>query len=544
MPARAISQIRKTAGQFAYGSVLYNWSLRGSVPERLLVKPVDPWSGDAERGRWLCGGTFAIDGDQLEMRGDFWEPDDANETWLAHMHGFEWLRDLRTLGGDGARRYGRALMQSWMEYYPVWHRLAWRPDITAKRVAMWISHFESFTASASDDFQDEFFDSLMRQSRHLSRSLPGDLNGVALLHGAKGLLYAGLAFEGRENWIEQALTIFEREIGRQILNDGGHVSRSPALLLEALQILLDARGALMAGGYPGFDKIQHAIDKMGPALRFFRYADKGLALFNGAQEGNIAYMDSVLAQANARGKALQSMPCTGYERVALGRSMIMIDTGKTPAWPYDGTAHAAPLAFEFCYGSERLFVNCGAHPTQDEWQDALRATAAHNTAGIDSRNACEIREGGHMGRKVRTVVTVREDSKKSSLVEASHDGYVALNGVTHGRRLYMTDKGCDLRGEDTFTCATGLARPHDIAIRFHIHPRVQVTLTQGGDDALLRMPGGTGWRFMHGNGALALEDSIYLGEGTRPRKTKQLVIYGRMEKDFARVKWALRREGV
>ena len=544
MPHRVLNQIKTAAGQMTYGSLLYNWSLRGHVPERLLVKPVDPWPGDEERGRWLCGGAFAIDSDQLELRGDCWEPFGVGTVWLDHMHGFEWLRDLRSLGGDSARRQGRALMASWIHNYHRWHKMAWRPDVTARRVAMWISHYECFAASASDEFQEGFFDSLMRQSRHLARSLPGDLHGIALLHGAKGLLYAGLAFEGRESWIEQALAIFEREIKKQILSDGGHVSRNPAQLLEALQIFLDVRMALMAGGYPGFDKIQHAIDKMGPAVRFFRYADKGFALFNGAQEGNIAFIDSVLAQANARGKALQSLPCTGYERITQGRSMIMMDTGKAPDWPYDSGAHAAPLAFEFCYGKERLFVNCGMHPISNEWHEALRATSAHNTAVIECRNACEILESGHLGRKVRNVVMLREDSKKSALIEASHDGYVALGGITHGRRLFLTEKGCDLRGEDSFTCGTGLVKPQEIAIRFHIHPRVQVSLIRDGEEALLRMPGGVGWRFRHGSGALVLENSIYLGEGSHPRKTKQLVIYGQMEKDVARVKWALQREGV
>lgn len=544
MPFRVLNQIKAAAGQMAYGSVFYNWSLCGAVPERLVVKPVDPWPGDQERGKWLCDGAFAIDGEQLEIHGQCWEPFGVSDAWLTHMHGFEWLRDLRSLGGDAARRQGRELMSSWMQNYSGWHKITWRPAITGKRVAMWIAHFDCFAASAHDAFQEDFFSSLIKQSRHLSRSLPGELYGVELLQGAKGLLYAGLAFEGRESWITQALNIFEREIPKQILSDGGHVSRSPSQLLEALQIFLDVRSALMAGGYPAFEKIQHAIDKMGPALRFFRYSDKHFALFNGAQEGDVAFVDSVLAQANTRGKGLQSLPKTGYERISQGRSLVVMDTGNAPAWPYDEHAHAAPLAFEFSYGKERLFVNCGAHPTSREWNEALRATAAHNTATIDYRNACEILSGGHIGRKVKNIITVREDSKKSSLLEASHDGYVPLNGITHNRRLFLSEKGHDLRGEDTFSCGTGLAKPQEISIRFHIHPRVLVSLIRDGEEALLRLPGGAGWRFLHGNGSLALEDSIYLGQGARPHKTKQLVIYGQMERDFARVKWALQREGV
>ena len=364
-----------------------------------------------------------------------------------------------------------------------------------------------------------------------------------MLKAAKGLLYAGLAFEGFENWAEQALDIIEDEIDRQILGDGAHVSRSPAQLLTALQIFLDVRTALSSAAYPLPPKIQHAIDRMGPALRFFRYSDKNFGLFNGAQEGNTDFMDCVLGQANARGKALESLPCAGYERATLGRTSLMFDCGAPPAYPYDSRAHVAPLAFEVCYGKERLLVACGTHPTSSDWQDSLRATAAHCAVTIDSRNACEIRKDGHIARKTGTVQFVREDAKNAVLLEASHDGYVPVNGITHRRRLYLNDQGHDLRGEDSFTCATGIAQPHDVAIRFHIHPRVMVSLTTGGTEALLRMPGGIGWRFHHAGGVLALEDSVYLGSGSRPRKTKQIVIYGEMTEDAAQIRWALQREG-
>ena len=138
---------------------------------------------------------------------------------------------------------------------------------------------------------------------------------------------------------------------------------------------------------------------------------------------------------------------------------------------------------------------------------------------------------------------VREDTRNATLLEASHDGYVSVNGITHRRRLYLNDQGHDLRGEDSFTCSIGLSQPHEIAVRFHIHPRVLVSIVQGGEEALLRMPGGIGWRFHHAGGLITLEDSIYLGQGTRPRKTKQLVIYGRMNEGIALIKWALQREG-
>ncbi len=545
MAFNVISHIKKKASQFTCGSLLYDWSLYGHVPERLMVKPVDPWPGDAGRGRWLCEGAFDIEGDQLAANA-CWEPPGVSVIWLDHMHGFSWLRDLRALGGDMARRQARGMVGHWINRYSRWDEMTWRPDLTGRRLSMWIALYEFFGASAEDDFQDFFFSAVMRQARHLQRALTGktdDVQGIGMLYAIQGLLYSGVAFGVKENWVGQALSLLEQQIDIQVLHDGGHVSRSPAQLIEALQIMLDIRGALAAAEHGVPEKLSCAIESMGNALRFFRYADKGLCVLGGAQEGNIALMDIVLGQAGIRGKTPHSLPSSGYERVALGRTCLMVDTGKTPFSPFDQSAHVAPLAFEMLYGKDRVFVSCGTHPTDPAWQEALRATAAHNTLCLDNRNVGEIREDGHISRGIRNIVSVREDLKNAVLLEASHDGYVPLNGITHARRIYLSDKGNDIRGEDTLSANAPPVKPHNIAIRFHLHPRVKISLIQEGEAALLRLPCGTGWRFQHDSGHLALENSVYLGSGTRPAKTKQLVIYGQTSSAFTQIKWGLRKEG-
>ncbi len=546
IPQKFLRQIRSRAGHFAFNNVVYNWSLGGSVPHGFITQLSDSWPGDAERGRWLCSGAFAVDGETLELHGDCWEPSGVGPHWLRHMHGFDWLRDLKALGGDQARLQARDMLESWMRRYHLCQPSIWRADYTGQRLANWIALYDFFGASADEEFQDRFFTTLIRQARHLSRAAPGSEPGLAALQAIKGLAYAGIALESRESWLEQALDLLQEESGKQILPDGGHISRSPQTLCDALQIFIDIRSALLAGEYPVPAQLEHTIDRMAQALRFFRYADRRFALFHGAQEGNTLLTDAVLTRSNARGKVLPGLPQSGFERITLGRSMVMMDCGAPPAYPHDKSAHAAPLAFEFVYGKERVFVSCGAHPLDPMWQDSLRATAAHNALTIDYRNACEIRSaeegGGHFGRKPRKVTVQRQEAKNAVLVEASHDGYVPLNGITHRRRLYLGESGHDFRGEESLTCSIGAVKPAEVTLRFHLHPRVLVSLIRDGEEALLRLPGGAGWRFVHSAGTLRLENSIYLGEGTRPRKTKQLVITGTMDSDFAQIKWAMQRE--
>ncbi len=543
MRSGMIRHLRARAGQMACNSLIYNWSLGGHVPDRLLAVPPDVWPGQKDRGRWLCGGAFALGGETLPMTRLCWEPKDASPGWLQHMHGFEWLRDLRALGVDAARLQARSMVASWLRHYPGWDPDAWESGLLGTRIAHWISLYPFYGESADQDFQDTLLCSLSRQAKHLSRALPGPLCGLPMLRAVRGLAYAGLALEGREYWLEQALDALEEQTAKQILPDGGHVSRSPAQLAEALHIFLDIRNGLRAGQYPVPEQLEHSIDRMAQALRFFRGNDKKLALFNGAQEGDDALLDAMMLQSNMKGRALRGLPHSGYERLVLGRTALTVDTGAPPPHEYDGDAHAAPLAFELSYGKEKIFTACGTHPLDAEWRAMLRGTAAHNTLSLDHRNICEVRDDGHFGRRPRSVTANREEKDGAALLDASHDGYVPLNGVTHRRRFYLSEQGHDLRGEDSLACSVGLSKSVDVILRFHLHPRVQVSLVQDDTEALLRLPGGSGWRFAHSGGALTLDNSVYLGEGCRPRKTKQLVILGKMDSDQAKIKWALQREG-
>lgn len=511
----------------------------GEMPDRLIVKPIDPWPGSAREGHLICD-------ESRDLRSG------AFRNWPERMHRFFWLRDLRAMGGEEARACARDMILQWIHLYGMRGKgpaqtLAWRTDIVGERISTWISHYdfiENCHFHHDENFHAAFFESLYRQCDYLSRKIPNGCHDLALLKALKGLLYAGLAFEGHEEWIEKALDLLLMEINKQVLADGAHISRSPLQLMRTLQILLDVKTALAAGAYPLPEKIQHAIDRMGPALKFFRYADKHLALMNGAQKGSPSLLDSILAQAGVRGKTLSRLPYAGFERVSQGRTLLMFDCGNPPGWPHDTMSHAAPLSFELTYGKDRIFTSCGSHPNNPDWQEALRATAAHNTVCLDHRNAYEIRPDGHFARKAQAVYHQRHEEDGAVMLQASHDGYLPMNGVIHTRMLYLGENGCDFRGEDILCAKIAPAKPIDVAIRFHIHPRVLVSLVQEGEAALLRLPGGAGWRFQTKTGMLVLEDSIYLGEGTEPRKTKQLVIYGQTVEKKSKINWALQREGL
>ncbi|MCI5061046.1 MAG: heparinase II/III family protein [Alphaproteobacteria bacterium] len=535
--------IKSKASHLAYNSPLYNWSLGGTVPNRLLFSPTDLWPGNSDNAKWLIySGEFTIEGDRLALNNANWHPEGVNSQWLRHIHGFSWLRDFRALGGHEGRQAARAMIQSWISAHPNWDEASWHPRILGKRLGHWLAGYDFFGESADDEFQYMFLDSTVRQLRHLSRSLPAGLYGLDLLEAIKALAYGGLTLEGRETYLEQALNLLDTELDKQILSDGGPITRNPETLLQIVRLLIDLRAAMNQARYPAIEKIQHTLDRAVPALRFFRHGDGAFGLFNDAQENNEEDIKKTVMHAGSRARTLSSLPQTGYERIAMGRSLLLVDTGKSTSWPYNKTTHHAPLSFEFSHGRERIFVNCGTHPTCPEWQEALRSTPAHNTLILDDSNIHSAQTKANSRHKPHKVTVDREQKGNSCLIDIHHDGYLTNHGITHRRRFYLSEKGFDLRGEDNLTCTIDLEKEHDIAIRFHLHPKVMVSLVQGDTEALLRLKNGVGWRFTITQGALALENSIYLGEGIRPRKTKQLVIRATLTEKHQQYKWALQRE--
>jgi len=378
--------------------------------------------------------------------------------------------------------------------------------------------------------------SFARQARHLARVAGREGEGVARLNGVRGLVTVQAALGGKRR-VADALQRLEHEIAVQFWPDGGHRARSPKAQLAALRCLVDARASLQAAGESVPDALLRAIERVGLMVRFFRHGDGGFALFNGADEGDAALIDLVLARADARGRAPLTAPDTGFERLQAGGTVALFDCGEPAAPGFDRDAHAGALSFEMSHGAERIIVNCGASAAEP-WRAALRATAAHSTAIVADTNSAEIRADGTLGQAPRGAKQKRVEHEGDLLVAATHDGYRANFGLTHARQLFLAADGDDLRGEDMLTGTAGSG----FAIRFHLHPAVDPALQPGASAVSLKLPSGARWRFAAEGAVLSLGESIYAGSGA-PVRTQQILLDGHVGTHGARVRWALKREG-
>lgn len=516
----------------------YRQTLIGPAPSALRLKLGERWPGDPRRGNAILAGNIEFAGELIDRPTPAWFPPGAGAEWMALWHGFGWLDDLMAVG-TSARDPARVLVQSWLSDGAAWHPVSWRPDVGATRILAWIVHFDELAGRDSDRaLRRAMLSSIAAQVRHLSRVAGWELTGAPRLRALKGLIGGTIALGGPEQRLARALRGLERELAAQILPDGGHLTRSPSVQLQVLRDLIDIRAMLRAAGQDMPAELTPAIERMAPMLRFFRHGDRRLALFNGAIEEDPVLVDLVLTRSESRGHAPVQAPDSGFQRLAAGQTLAIVDTGRPPPPGYDGAAHAGVLSFELSHGRDRIVVNCGGYRgSKPAWRRLARATAAHSVLVADDTNAVEILADFSLGRGPGIVTCERAEEGGHQWIAAAHDGYRRRHGVTYARELYLAADGDDLRGEDRLTGRAGIA----FAVRFHLHPDVAASLAGEGDSVVLHLPGGAIWRLRAVGAEIGLADSIYLGAGKR-RETRQIVLSGTTGRDGAIVRWAIRRE--
>ena len=178
-----------------------------------------------------------------------------------------------------------------------------------------------------------------------------------------------------------------------------------------------------------------------------------------------------------------------------------------------------------------------------ELVEALRSTAAHSTLVLDDHNSTAILTDGSLGKGVADVVVERGEDNDGSRLDASHDGYARAFGLIHQRRLSLGNDGKELRGEDKLV-ARGRRKIREAApyaIRFHLAPGVEATVTADGMGAILRSPGAPPWNFRCRGAMLNVEESLTVDGRGRPLTTMQMVVVGEVSAVGGDIAWQFRR---
>lgn len=480
-------------------------------PPRMML------AGDVGLGRAMLRGEFNLAGTAvLAGNSGIFRNEPPSAEWREALLELRWLPHLFATKLELARITARALLLQWQA-------LA-MPDLSQRQSAHALielaAHAEFLAGGVMAEFGHGLSSIIRTLARRMQRGWPAEpetalLKSVALAH-------ACLAFRLPQATRDAALATIARVLDKVVLPDGGHVSRSPASLVQLARQLVPLREALHQQHLAVPQPLNAALERLLPMLRLLCHGDDALA---GLQDGSTVCRESltaVLAADSSRGRPLVLAAHAGFGRLAYQDGALIMDVGQ-------GGPCNSPLAFEFSDGAQRIIVSCGrpvaiSHP----WHKALSAAAAHSC--WDMLGSFQPLRPSNSAESI--------SSPQGGLLRASIQVADRHRRASHARSLFLASSGHDLRGEDHVVM--GGAREGECLLRFHLHPAIRVEPAPHPNCLQLSLPGGASWMFSQAGANLTVEDSVYFEASNTPQSSRQIVVRGTQAGGLD-VQWSLRR---
>ena len=555
--------------RLSFASPMHRLRLKGRFPLKLIAVPEDPIPGDPARGQRLKGGRLFRDGYGQGMAEARLDTPDAPESWRDWVHGWGWLRDI-----SGAERLEKAdvarveaLAKRWLTRFHDYDEEAWAPAVTGRRILMAICYAPLVMPGHDHIHRSAVLNGVARWGRHLDRAAPRMQPGFARAEAAAGLIGCALMLPGGDERLARAQALMADTLQELLPGEGSAIaSRSPLDLARLGELMLMLAAFHQARAQKPSALVVRTLEQVRTGLSALAMGDGLPSPWHGGQPDAAQMARLGAAPGVVPGEAPPARS-SGFQRLQAGSLRVMVDAGPPPAARLCGTAHASTLALTATDGARRLIVNCGGERGPQgprgfppELVMGLRSTAGHSTLVLADTNSSRLHDSGprRLGGVEEVLVEARS-TQQGQWFEGRHDGWRRRFGYDHVRRLWLSPDGDDLRGEDRLEPArSGIARPRQreplpFAIRFHLGPEAEATITQDGRGALIRLPGAKpgqagAWAFRasfnHAPGVLAIEPSLLVDADGSTHEIQQLLLTGLVEPGgTADVSWSFRRQG-
>jgi uncharacterized heparinase superfamily protein len=539
---------RAVVSKLARGSFLSR--LRHSKqPLKLVAVPRDHVHGERSRGDALLAGRFTVGSETLPLKDLDFGTVGATGTIAEQLQGFSWLRDLAAAASrEKGARLAEAVVGRWLLAHGAKIDEAWAPQLWGERILFWTAYAPYILSSADSGYRSALLNTLARGARHLDANADKAASGLDRITAWCGVVAAGLLVQGGVPRVARGEAGLARALASAQFDDGGLISRSP----YEQMVLVDRFGLLRACYLAAKQTIPEGIEAAAQAslaaLHGVMMGDGALSSWQGCGPGEPARLTALIDGCGLRARPLRQARGWGYQRMSALGTILVLDAAPPPPQKIAEQGSASTLAFELSDGAQRLVVNCGGPgpvPTDlpDELVQGLRTTAAYSSLVLSDTNSTNILANGSLGKGVEDVTIDRSEDNDASRLEASHDGYVRTFGLVHKRSLMLGNDGKELRGADQLIPRgrKKIRESAPYAVRFHLAPGLEATITADGMGAILRSKGAPPWNFRCRGGNLATEESLWIDGRGQPHPTSQLVIVGEVSALGGEIGWTFRR---
>jgi uncharacterized heparinase superfamily protein len=522
---------------------------RSRQPLKLTAVPRDHVQGDRQRGEAILAGRIPFGSDSIGLADIDFAALGADGAAAEHIQGFSWLRDLAAAASrEKGARLSEVVVGRWLIAHGAKVDEAWAAHLWGERMLFWLAYAPYILSSADSGYRSALLNTLARGARHLEVAGDKAPSGLKRVTAWCGVVAAGLLVQGGVQRVARGEAGLARALASGQFDDGGLVSRSP---YEQV-LLVDRFGLLRACYHAAKQEIPETVEAAAAAslaaLHGVTLGDGALSSWQGCGPSEASRLTALIEGCGLRARPLRQARGWGYQRLSALGTIVILDAAPPPPQKIAAQGSASTLAFEMSDGSQRLIVNCGGPgPLPSvlpvELIDGLRTTAAHSTLILADTNSTNIQADGSLGKGVEDVTIDRSEDNDASRLEASHDGYVRSFGLVHKRSLMLGNDGKELRGADQLI-AKGRKKIRDsaaYAVRFHLAPGVEATVTADGMGAIVRSRGAPPWNFRCRGGMLTTEESLWIDGRGQPQRTVQLAVVGEVSALGGEIGWQFRR---
>jgi uncharacterized heparinase superfamily protein len=437
-----------------------------------------------------------------------WNDSSEEKLWLYNLHYFD---DLNAIGGLKRKANHRDLIAKWVDENPPLIGNGWEPYPQSLRIVNWVQWF-----LAGNLPESAWQKSLWLQVAVLEQDLEYHLLGNHLFANAKALVFAGSYFVGDDasRWLNKGLSIIDKELAEQILDDGGNFELTPmyhnTILADVLDLINLATAYQHSELQSRSDSWRKLVTRMLSWMNTMTHPNGEVSFFNDSAIGIAPTAAKLNDYAENFGftseqpstQVVTFLKNTGYIKLAVDQQTAFLDVAKVGPDYIPGHAHADTLSFEWNYGKQRVFVNSGTsvYGLGDE-RLRQRKTEAHNTVVVDEQDSSEVWSGFRVARRAYPTKPIIEHSLDAVTVKGSHNGYCRLPGkVTHTRKWSMNF--------DEFSISDSLTGMFTTAIaHYHLHPDIHIEQSNAGFS--LTLPDKTKFIITFSGGQLSLSNSTW-----------------------------------
>ena len=548
MNAESSAAEREIVKKLARGSLLSR--LKASrQPLKLVAVPRDHVTGDRNRGEALLAGKFSVGSESLSLIDLDFQEVAGRDVISEQLESFSWLRDLAAAASrEKGARLAEAVVGRWLIAHGTRIDDAWAPHLWGERILFWTAYAPYILSSGDSGYRSALLNTLARGARHVDSTADRAAAGLDRVTAWCGVVAAGLLVQGGVPRVARGEAGLARALASAQFDDGGLISRSPYEQVQLVDRFGLLRACYMAAKQVMPEGIEAAAQASLAALHGIMMGDGALSSWQGCGPGEAARLSALIDGCGLRARPLRQARGWGYQRMSALGTVLVLDAAPPPPQKMAEQGSASTLAFELSDGSQRLVVNCGGPgplpaALSGELVQALRSTAAHSTMILADTNSTNLLADGTLGKGVEDVTIERSDDNDASRLEASHDGYVRAFGMIHKRSLMLGNDGKELRGADQLQ-PKGRKKIRDAAsyaVRFHLAPGVEPTITADGMGAILRSKGAPPWNFRCRGGNLGQEESIWIDGRGGAHNVIQLVIVGEVSALGGDIGWTFRR---